>query len=343
MLALQPNIYKTTAVKCCGAECAAVVPITRSHQPELFNPQMVIEWGKRCLQIIPPFLRATATFTLQANAFLPLFNLRHLEKPIIRSAVGIFLDYFSGNLFGFSLIKTWQYGRHEIFHWYKMHLFCSVVMRMSCRHLLHLPLCDVSVQAFLAKPLSCMRAPQSLQHYDLREQLWIKKGRSWDARNLCLLLSTELHPSHNTRSSSSMQEMQPRRLHPLLADAQTTESFCCFFFLCRRKPGIIMLAHKKNVIASLLKVIENLGLLFVCSKKVSERSEKQKANEFLSLAWKPICREPLCSLSQQGHAQVCHQEIKLYCAYPRCQRHCSLSSANARCGIKKTVFCNQDL
>lgn len=81
-----------------------------------------------------------------------------------------------------------------------------------------------------------------------------------------------------------MQEMQPRRLHPLLADSQTTESFCCFFFLCRRKPGIIMLAHKKNVIASLLKVIENLGLLFVCSKKVSERSEKQKANEFLSLA-----------------------------------------------------------
>lgn len=120
-------------------------------------------------------------------------------------------------------------------------------------------------------------------------------------------------------------------------------AFAVFFFLCRRKPGIIMLAHKKNVIASLLKVIENLGLLFVCSKKVSERSEKQKANEFLSLAWKPICREPLCSLSQQGHAQVCHQEIKLYCAYPGCQRHCSLSSANARCGIKKTVFCNQDL
>lgn len=259
MLALQPNIYKTTAVKCCGAECVAVVPITRSHQPELFNPQMVIEWGKRCLQIIPPFLRATATFTLQANAFLPLFNLRHLEKPIIRSAVGIFLDYFSGNLFGFSLIKTWQYGRHEIFHWYKMHLFCSVVMRMSCRHLLHLPLCDVSVQAFLAKPLSCMRAPQSLQHYDLREQLWVKKGRSWDARNLCLLLSTELHPSHNTRSSSSMQEMQPRRLHPLLADAQTTESFCCFFFLCRRKPGIIMLAHKKKGNSVIIKSNRKFG------------------------------------------------------------------------------------
>lgn len=27
-----------------------------------------------------------------------------------------------------------------------------------------------------------------------------------------------------------MQEMQPRRLHPLLADAKTTESFCWFFF-----------------------------------------------------------------------------------------------------------------
>lgn len=125
-----------------------------------------------------------------------------------------------------------------------MHLFCSVIMGISCRHLLHLPLCSVSMQAFLAKPLSCMHAPQSLQHHDLWEQLWIKKRRSWAAHNLCFILSIELHPSYSTTSSSSVQEMQPRRLHPLLADAQTTESFCCFFFLCRRKSVIIVLAHK---------------------------------------------------------------------------------------------------
>lgn len=70
--------------------------------------------------------------------------------------------------------------------------------------------------------------------------------------------------------------MQPQFLHPLLADAQTSEGLQDVFSSAIRinfSAGTITFTSK-NVIASLLVEIENLGALVVWNRKESERSEK---------------------------------------------------------------------
>lgn len=77
-------------------------------------------------------------------------------------------------------------------------------------------------------------------------------------------------------AGSGVWGMQPQCLHPLLADAQTTEGAAGFFFSAIRvnfSAGIITFASK-NFIASLLVEIGNLGALFVWNRKGSERPEK---------------------------------------------------------------------
>lgn len=103
--------------------------------------------------------------------------------------------------------------------------------------------------------------------------------------------------------------MQPRCLHPLLADAQTTNSFHCFFLSCRRNPGIVFTS--KNKIASLLKIIGILSLLFAWSRKGSERCEEQKTHAVFSLGGKTICRQPLHSLSTTKECQTLPQRERL--------------------------------
>lgn len=78
-------------------------------------------------------------------------------------------------------------------------------------------------------------------------------------------------------AGSGVWGMQPQFLHPLLADAQTSEGAAGFFFFSAVRinfsAGTITFASK-NFTASLSVEIGILGALVVWNRKGSEKSEK---------------------------------------------------------------------
>lgn len=78
-------------------------------------------------------------------------------------------------------------------------------------------------------------------------------------------------------------------------------------------------AADKHFIASLIKVIGNLGVLFVWNRKESERSDKQKTNESFHLLGETSLRSTVFTCCSKRMPKFATQkEIKLYCVYSEC-------------------------